>query len=57
MVGEGQRRTPVNLGVASLGQDGLNDLGVEELGEVLADESESLLGGVVHGEGRQFEMC
>lgn len=50
VVGEGFIRTPVNLWVAPLSQDVLNDLGIEKLGEVLADEGKSLLGGVVHGE-------
>jgi sulfur carrier protein ThiS len=36
-------RTPVDLGIAALVDDLLQDLGIEELGEVLADEGEPLL--------------
>ena len=54
--GGGVIRTPVNFWVASLGQDVLNDLGIEKLSEVLTDESKSLLCGVVHGEECQFKM-
>ena len=35
--------TPVDLGVATLGKNALNDFGVENLSEVLFDEIESLL--------------
>ncbi|KAI6755289.1 hypothetical protein HG531_004395 [Fusarium graminearum] len=35
--------TPVDLGAAALGEDALDDLGVENLGEVLLNEAESLL--------------
>lgn len=36
--------TPVNARVASLGQNALKQLRVENLSEVLADEIEALLG-------------
>lgn len=37
-------RTPVDLGITALVEDLLDDFGVEELSEVLADEGEPLLG-------------
>ena len=37
--------TPVDLGIPSLGKDLLDNLGVQDLSKILADESESLLGG------------
>lgn len=40
VVGEG--RTPVNLWVSAFGEDLLNDLGVQNLSEVLANEVEPL---------------
>lgn len=44
--------TPVDLGIATLGENLLDDFGVEKLGEVLADESDSLLRAKGRHDGR-----
>lgn len=46
----GCRSAPVDAGVASLSEDALDNFGVEDLGEIVVDEIESLFGGRVHGE-------